>query len=305
VRKVSTIHLDATMTRHLRQSVLLVIVAWASSACGQVDPYNPYAEAHAAPPPLAADGTIHWGTFYKSAKLQQAYERLWNLGACRGSNKAITVPVAENKLVIDRLPEAEFKGVVRSAVGKVAGGVVAFDESSSTADRGEPLIAQFHPAGVTRFKVVGQVPASLLAPGMVIRLRAEVDGKGHGVQPVTKLEIVTPPAGFVPDAIRPNQVDTIVGTVVSIRKGIMALRVDAGSLRRITLHVDSAAVATIDAARLDLVGPGDEIEVKGRLWTGDGATGAGTIFVSDVVVAKRPLAEPTVSQPGTRTVGAR
>ena len=293
------------MTRHLRQSVLLVIAAWASTACGQADPYNPYAEAHAAPPPLAADGTIHWGTFYKSAKIQQAYERLWNLGACRGSNKAITVPVAENKLVIDRLPEAEFKGIVRGVVGKVAGGVVAFDENSATAGRGEPLIAQLHPAGVTRFKVVGQVPASVLVPGMVVRLRAEVDGKGRGVQPVAKLEIVTPPAGFVPDAVRPDQVDTIVGTVVSIRKGIMSLRVDAGTLRRITLEVDPAAIATIDAARLDLVASGDEIEVKGRLWTGDGALGAGTIFVSDVVVAKRTLPEAAASQPGSRTVGAR
>jgi len=293
------------MTRHLRQSVLLVIVAWASTACGQADPYNPYAEAHAAPPPLAADGTIHWGTFYKSAKIQQAYERLWNLGACRGSNKAITVPVAENKLVIDRLPEAEFKGIVRGVVGQVAGGVVAFDENSATAGRGEPLIAQLHPAGVTRFKVVGQVPASVLVPGMVVRLRAEVDGKGRGVQPVSKLEIVTPPEGFVPDAVRPDQVDTIVGTVVSIRKGIMSLRVDAGTLRRITLEVDPAAIATIDAARLDLVASGDEIEVKGRLWTGDGALGAGTIFVSDVVVAKRTLPEAAASQPGSRTVGAR
>lgn len=293
------------MTRHLRQSVLLVIVAWASAACAQVDPYNPYAEAHAAPPPLAADGTIHWGTFYKSAKLQQAYERLWNLGACRGSNKAITVPVAENKLVIDRLPEAEFKGTVRGVVGHVAGGVVAFDETSSTEGRGEPLIAQFHPAGVTRFKVVGQVPASVLVPGMVVRLRAEVDGKGRGVHPVSKLEIVTPPEGFVPDAVRPNQIDTIVGTIVSIRKGIMGLRVDAGTLRRVTLQVDPEAVAMLDAARLDLVASGDEIEVKGRLWTGDGAMGAGTIFVSDVVVAKRPPAAAAANQPGPRTVGAR
>jgi hypothetical protein len=293
------------MTRHLHQFVLLVIAAWASTACVQADPYNPYAEAQAAPPPLSADGTIHWGTFYKSAKIQQAYERLWNLGACRGSNKAITVPVAENKLVIDRLPEAEFKGFVRGVVGQVAGGVVAFDESSSTAGRGEPLIAQLHPAGVTRFKVVGQVPASVLVPGMVVRLRAEVDGKGRGVQPVSKLEIVTPTAGFVPDAIRPDQVDTIVGTVVSLRKGVMSLRVDAGTLRRITLVVDPEAIATIDAARLDLVASGDEIEVKGRLWTGDGALGAGTIFVSDVVVAKRPLPEASASQPGPRTVGAR
>jgi hypothetical protein len=89
--------------------VFVAATAWVGVTSAQATPYNPYADANEALPPVAADGTIHWGTFYKSAQVQQAYERLWNLGACRGSNRAITVPVAENKLVIDRLPEAEFK----------------------------------------------------------------------------------------------------------------------------------------------------------------------------------------------------
>ena len=99
--------------------------------------------------------------------------------------------------------------------------------------------------------------------------------------------------------------ETIVGTVVSIQKNLVGLRVDAGKLRRITLRLDSDAIATIDAARLDLVSTGDEIKVKGRLWTGEGAMGAGTIFVSDVVVSKRPPADAAATQPGSRTVGAR
>lgn len=286
-------------------AVPLVVAVWATAAGGQVAPYNPYADAHDAPPPVAADGTIHWGTFYKSAKLQQTYERLWNLGACRGSNKAITVPVAENKLVIDRLPEAEFQGVVRAVSGQAAGGVIAFDESSSSAGHGEPLIAQLHPAGVTRLQVVGRAPAAMLAAGMVVRLRAEVDDKGHGLRPVEVFDIVTPPAGFVPDAIRSGRVETIVGTVVSIRKHVVSLRVDAGKVRRLTLQFAPNAVATIDAARLDLVSAGDAIAVKGRLWTGEGAMAAGTIFVSDVTVSKPPLVEPAGIAPGPRTVGTR
>lgn len=293
------------MTRGFFGLLFLVIAVWASAAPGKAAPYNPYADAQDSPPPLAADGTIHWGTFYKSAKLQQSYERLWNLGACRGSNKAITVPVAENQLVIDRLPEAEFKGVVRAVVGQAAGGVVAFDESDATGGHAEPFVAQFHPAGVTRFQIGGRAPASILTIGMVVRLRAEVDGKGHGVEPVSSFEIITPPAGFVPDAVRPERMETIVGTVVSIQKNLVGLRVDAGKLRRITLRLDSDAIATIDAARLDLVSTGDEIKVRGRLWTGEGAMGAGTIFVSDVVVSKRPPADAAATQPGSRTVGAR
>jgi len=220
---------------------LLIVAVWASVALGQAAPYNPYADAQDSPPPLAADGTIHWGTFYKSAKLQQSYERLWNLGACRGSNKAITVPVAENKLVIDRLPEAEFTGVVRAVVGQAAGGMVAFDASDSTGGDAEPLVAQFHPAGVTRFQIGGRAPASILTTGMVIRLRAEVDGKGHVIRPVSSFEIVTPPTGFVPDAVRPDQLETIVGTVVSVQKNVVGLRVDAGKVRRIRLQLASTS----------------------------------------------------------------
>jgi hypothetical protein len=302
---VATAREDDSMTRPSCSLSLLIVAIWASVALGQAAPYNPYADAQDSPPPLAADGTIHWGTFYKSAKLQQSYERLWNLGACRGSNKAITVPVAENKLVIDRLPEAEFTGVVRAVVGQAAGGIVAFDESDTTEGHAEPLVAQFHPAGVTRFQIGGRAPASILTTGMIVRLRVEVDGKGLGVEPVSNFEIVTPPAGFVPDAVRPDRVETIVGTVVSVHKNVVGLRVDAGKLRRITLQLDADAVATIDAARLDLVSTGDEIKVKGRLWTGEGAMGAGTIFVSDVVVSKRPQADAAASQPGPRTVGTR
>ena len=293
------------MTRMWSQLVIVIAAASASIGYGQATPYDPYADAHDAPPPVAADGTIHWGTFYKSARLQQSYERLWNLGACRGSNKAITVPVAENKLVVDRLPEAEFKGTVRAVTGQAAGGMIAFDQADTSSNHEESLIAQFHPAGVTRFQVVGRAPASALATGMVIRLRAEVDAKGRGVQPISSFEIVTPPQGFVADPVRPHRMETIVGSVVSMHKEVLVLRVDAGKVRRITLLLDSGAVATVDAARLDLVAAGDEIVVKGRLWTGDGAMGGGTIFVSDVLVSKRPPAEATAVQPGLRTVGTR
>lgn len=293
------------MSRLCSCAVLLGSALAAATAWGQAAPFNPYAEAAEALPPISADGTIHWGTFYKSSALQQSYERLWNLGACRGSNKAITVPVAENKLVIDRLPEAEFKGVVHAATGDLAGGMLAFGETAAGL-HAEPLVAQLHPAGVTRFTVSGPVPASILAPGMVVRLRGKVDARGRSTADIEAFEIVTPPAGFTPDEVRPDRVETIVGTVTHIRKNVVSVRVDAGRLRRLTLVVADDAVATIDAARLDLVGPGDSIEAKGRLWTGEGSMAAGTVFVSDVLVTKRPLDEQRpAAAPGSRTVGAR
>ncbi|MCE9631598.1 MAG: hypothetical protein K8S94_12900 [Planctomycetia bacterium] len=294
------------MSRLCSCAAVLGAALFAAGSGVEASPFNPYAADEEALPPIAADGTIHWGTFYKSPELQQAYQRLWNLGACRGSNKAITVPVAENKLVIDRLPEADFKGVVRAASGHLAGGMLAFGEADAAAVNAEPLVAQFHPAGVTRFTVSGPVPASMLASGMVIRLRAEVDARGRSTAAIKAFEIVTPPPGFTPDEVRPERVETIVGTVTAIRKNVASVRVDAGKLRRLTLTMAEDAVATVDAARLDLVGPGDAIEAKGRLWTGEGSMGAGTVFVSDVLVTKRSLDEQRpAAAPGARTVGAR
>lgn len=280
---------------------LMVAVLAGASASGQVGPYNPYAVAEDSPPPLAADGTIQWGVFYKSAKLQRAYERLWSLGACRGSNRAITVPVAENKLVIDRLPEADFRGVVQAATGDRAGGMVAFALESTAPDGTEALVAQLHPAGVSRLAVRGPVPPAVLTNGTVVRVRTRIDERGRGSEPISAFEIVVPPADFRPDAIRPGQLDTVVGVVQSMRRDAVVLRVDAGEIRRVTLAVADDVVATVDAPRLDLVAAGDRIEVRGRLWTGDGALAGGTVFASDVIVTKASAG----SAPGATTVGAR
>ena len=48
------------------------------------------------------------------------------------------------------------------------------------------------------------------------------------------------------------------------------------------------AVATIDASRLDLVAPGDTVALTGRLWSGEGAMGRGTVFASAITITKPP-----------------
>lgn len=288
------------MSRFAVSAALVLAALVVASSAGRSEPYNPYAGLDEPPPPLAADGTIQWGVFYKSAKLQQSYERLWSLGACRGSNKAITVPVAENKLVIDRLPEADFEGVVRAASGGAAGGLLAF-VGEAAAEGDEAIVAQLHPAGVSRLSVRGPVTVGALAVGTVVRLTATVEERGRVTEPVRELEIITPPADFVPDGVRSGRREQVVGTVVSLRRGGMILRVDSGNIRRVTLTLAPDAAVTVDAARLDLVSAGDHVAVRGRLWTGDGALGGGTVFASDVVVTK----QAATSTPGVRTVGAR
>lgn len=274
-----------------------VVVGLAAPRPAAAQRFNPYADPEEALPPLAADGTIQWGAFYKSPSIQQNYERLWSMGACRGTNRAITEPVKRNKLLIDRLPEADYDGIVVGAVGTLAGGMVAFQEPGTGAGA-QPLVAQLHPAGVTQLKVVGRVPATVLRPGLVVRLVTEVDEKGRGSEPITAFDVVTPPADYQPDPVRAGTRGAVVGTVRSIQGAVLTLQVNAGRIRRLTLAVDPEAIATLDAARLDLVAPGDRVALHGRIWSGEGAMGAGTVFASEITISKPPLAGEVVALGG-------
>lgn len=277
-------------------AVCLTLALGAMSAHGQLTPYNPYADSQEAPAPLAPDGTIQWGVFYKSAALQKAYQRLWNLGACRGTNRAITEPVNRNKVIIDRLPEADYEGTVVAASGTLAGGMIVFSEQPQGAT-GEPFVVQLHPAGVTRLRVTGRTSAAIVRPGHVIRVVAEVDQQGHATEPLARFDLVTPPADYEPAEIEPGVRREIVAVVKRLHKGVLTLHVPTGRLRRLTFSLPDDAVATLDAAQLDLVAPGDTIRLTGRLWSGDGAMGAGTIFASEVSLSKPPLAGE-VAAPG-------
>jgi len=286
-------------------SVVALLCVCAGPVWAQPSPYNPYAESHDPLPPVAADGTLHWGPFYKSAAIQKSYERLWNLGACRGTNKKITTPVERNKMVIDNLPEESFTGLVRATTGTLAGGMVAFTEGASEDSNAAVLIAQLHPAGVTHMQVGGRSSIAAIKPGMTVRLRAQVDNKGRAADPVRSLDIVTPPDGFIPDPVRPGTLDTVVGTVVQCRNGMLLLNVDAGKIRRLALPLaDDVETMIVDAAQLDLVAPGDQVEITGRRWSGEGAMGAGTVFTSRIIVKKMAVEPSTPAQPMSNEVGA-
>lgn len=247
---------------------------------GQNSAYNPYADSQDSLPPIAADGTIQWGTFYKSSALQKSYERLWNQGACRGTNKAITIPVEQNKLDVNKIPESQYTGTVRGT----AGGAMAISDSHE-----KTLVVLFHPAGVTSLSITGKVPADILRTGMIVRVLAQVAHNGKGSEPIRTLDIVTPSKTFKPDPVEADRLGSIVGVVTQFKNGVLLLRVNSGTIRRISLSVASDAVANIEAADLALVSPGDSVTVKGRLWAGEGSTADGTLFASTVVVTKPVL----------------
>jgi len=263
-------------------------------AVAQVPAYNPYADSQDPLPAVLPDGTIHWGTFYKSAAIQKAYERLWNLGACRNTNKAITIPVENNRLVIDSLPESEFRGVVQAVTGTNVGGALAFVQNGTDGSAGAERVALLHPAGVTKVEVAGDAPLSLLTPGMAVRFQATVDGKGRSTGPVRVLHVIAPATDAKPTAVTADTEEMIVGRVVQIRRGTLSVRVDAGKIRRITLKLAPDAVVNVATSQVTLAAPGDSVEIKGRLWTGDGALGEGTVFADRIIVTKSP---PTADLP--------
>ncbi|MFM8893071.1 MAG: hypothetical protein ACKOTB_15900 [Planctomycetia bacterium] len=173
---------------------------------------------------------------------------------------------------------------------------MAFSTDGAASD-GDPVFAQLHPAGVSRVSVSGRTTTAVLLPGMTVRVRARVDDRGRGKDEIRLIDIVTPTEDFQPDAVRPNRVETIVGTVVRATKDQIMLQVSAGRLRRITLPVADDALAVIEAADLRLITAGDAIEVKGRLWNGAGSAGSGTVFASRVTVTKPAVVSSDLPRP--------
>lgn len=261
-------------------------LAMAAPGSGQINAYNPYADSQEHLPPVAPDGTLRWGTFYKSAALQQAYERLWNLGACRGTNKAITVPVEMNKVAIDSLPEEDFRGIVVGATGTLRGGMIAFTQAAGPLEDGPTFVAALHPAGVSKLAVSGSLAVAALRPGLTVRFQARVDRRGIAADPLTNLEVITPPTGFKPVAVVADQPETIVGTVTRFHGGTLHVQVGTGKIRRVAIPVAADAEVRVDAGQLDLVAPGDIVALTGRVWRGEGCLGEGTVFASVVTVTK-------------------
>lgn len=262
-------------------------------ATAQVVPYNPYADSQDTTPPVLPDGTIHWGTFYKSAAIQKAYERLWNLGACRNTNKAITIPVENNRLKIDTLPQSTFRGVVKAVTGGNSGGMMAFVESPADGSPSLERVALLHPAGVSRVDVSGTAPLSFLTPGMAVRFQATVDAKGRSRDSLDVIHVVAPAADVKPVAVTADREELIVGRVVSLKRGTLSVRVDAGKIRRLTLPLNDDTEVRVAGGQMTLASPGDTVEIEGRLWTGDGALGDGSVFADRVTVVKKgpPRAE--------------
>jgi len=291
--------------RVLLSAALAFVLPAAGPALAQVVPYNPYADSQDPTPPVLPDGTIHWGTFYKSAAIQKAYERLWNLGACRNSNKAITIPVENNRLAIDTLPEGEFRGLVKAVVGGNSGGMLAFVQPNPQGQGTLERVALLHPAGVSRVEVAGEAAAAFLVPGMTVRFQATVDARGRSAAPVGRFHVVAPASEAKPTPVVAGGEELVVGRVVAIRRGVLTVRVDAGTIRRLTIPLAPDTVVEVHSSQIALASPGDTVEIEGRLWGGEGALGDGSVFADRIRVTKRLERRGEAAAPEVDDVGAR
>lgn len=249
-------------------------------AQAQLGPYNPYAKPVEDAPAVAADGTLHWPVFYRSAKMELKYENLHNMGACLGTNKAVTVPVEKNKLNIDTLPEVSVTG----RVVQMSKGSILLQQADGKVD-----MIVTHPAGVSRVDVTGDVPASWLKNGMLVRFLGKVDKNGHGAEPVDAVDVMSTPGDFAPPEVEPGVRQNITAKVRSLRGNTLIVTTLNGSLRKLTFTLTDKAVAHLLTKELKYTTMGDELTAKGHLYTVAGAKPERCIFASDVTVSKQRL----------------
>jgi hypothetical protein len=260
-----------------------LLVSFATAAAAQVEPYNPYAPVRDDKPAVAADGKLHWPSFFKSADIQLRFQSLLAVDACQGTNKSITNPVINNRLVIDDLPESSVSGRVTA----VEPGVLEIVD-----DAGKKHSIITHPAGVSRIAVTGDVSAAVLKPGMIVRFTGRVNSKGDGTDRIGSLDVITPGETHKWHEVQPDRVMTITASVLSVRRGMVSLKLPTGKLQRLRIILEDSAVAHLDTKDLALSSRGDKVSAKGHVYTNTtGKTSAHLVFASDVTVVKPTAAE--------------
>lgn len=263
-------------------SVALFLVSLTAPLMAQVTPYNPYAASQEEVlPAVAADGTLHWPVFFKSAKMEMAYQRLWNLGACRGTNMAIQGPVEQNKMKIDDMPEGTVEGVVTL----VNTGAVMLKGSDGKLTR---LVT--HPEGVSRVSVTGDVSAKMLKPGMMVRLVAKVDERGVGAEPIQVLDVISVDKDFTPSEVKANTIQTITAKVVSLKNERLQLLAGAGTIRKLSFQLEESAKAHVMTRDIGYASIGDTLTAKGHMYSGSASEH--WVFASDVTVVKEAKGSP-------------
>jgi len=263
------------MPQHLFSWTLASLLLLATTAHAQLGAYNPYANPEDDLPPVAADGTLNWPTFYKDWKLESKYERLWSLGACRGTNMAIQMPVEKNKVNVNKLPTRTMQGqVVRITPGVIS--ILGPDQRL--------LTVAMHPAGVSKLVVVGDMPLISVRPGMIVRFVGEIDERAKGLTEIAQLEVFSLPADFRPQALQPKVRDTVVARVVRVNPETIALEALVGKFRRLTFPLADKVGVHVNGTEVGLIAVGDQLSSEGRYF--ENGSNNRVLFASKIDVTK-------------------
>jgi hypothetical protein len=263
---------------------LAVLFLSCASLHAQVQPYNPYAPEIQDTIPVTPDGKINWPTFYRSTKLKNKFQLLHAMGSCMGTAKDIVSALEANKVDVNALGTRTVHGKLVAMHG---GAFTVLDKS------GETTTVMTHPAGVSRVDVDGSMPIARLRPGMAVRLTTQVDARGQAQEPVEALNVFTFDRDTQPDAVTPGRVQTIAGWIRNIRGSHVQVHVNAGRLRQLTFLLADDCRISVTGHELQLLSPGDEVEVTGHVYSRDKQLGR-IVFANKVEAATRhQLAERT------------
>jgi hypothetical protein len=261
---------------------------------GQSPAYNPYAPSQDEPLPVSKDGKLNWPAFFKSKQIEDRFQSYFAMGSCVGTNQSIVNMLRDNKVDVNKLPEASLRGLA-----------TACDPRAMTVvdTTGMKTLVVTHPAGVTKISVWGQMDMRELKPGMVVRFLGRVDQRGMGTDPIEKIEVVTPGPSFRWLPVEPNRVQTITGKVVRFQGQRLQVRVDAGKMHRLTLPVANDASVSVDGNSLGLISAGDEVSTAGHTYGGAIAGGVQIVFASDITVTKALSAAKGEYLPNSEDLG--
>ncbi len=263
--------------RHALLLSLVLLVAAAAAAQAQVvnDPYSD---------PLSRGAGTGWPPFFKPLKISPRDQLYYAMGWCRTMHYQYK---PEDLVVVDKLPEGEFKG----RVDQLSEQALVIDVASPATKK---VLVLTYPAA-TQAVVVGKATRAALKSGMYLRFTGVVDSRGRLADPVDRVEIVGADEARRVSAIEANRLAPVVGRIGQMHGDQITLTVAEGRIRSISFNLASHAAIELFTSDLAFAESGDPVEVKGRVYHPDETPDETALYATKLHIERRELltAPPT------------
>lgn len=253
----------------------LVTLLTTQVALAQVEKFNPYAPV-VEEPPIRADGKLNWPSYFKTARMEEKYRGFFETGSCVGTGKRVVSKLADNKVDVNTLPRIKLQS---QALGVAPGVVRVVDAQGKLAD------LFIHPKGVSQIEIIGDIPTTAVAAGMIVRFSGAVDRHAHGLGPIESLEVISNSPDLKPIEVIADAQQTILGMVERHQREQLVVNAGVGHLRKLTLSLPTNTPVKVRGKTFELIGAGDEIEAEGPLFSGE--NGDRSLFAEKMFVTKK------------------